>query len=184
LPDLPDGFNLFLRNPKISAMSHLLNVVFSFTALECTHQFPTFENGPPAFVTIAGQIYHCIWPSHLNSVIKWFLYDGFLQNLDVLHSHSDWARTIPPTWIHVVANALITVNPFACALQHMSSLDNLTYETAHITLDNEGTGTEIAAILSYGNAGQSNIQLRHDTGDPRVFFPAPIPVRVRVWVHP
>jgi hypothetical protein len=40
----------------------------------------------------------------------------------------------------------------------MSSLDNLTYETAQITLDDKGTGTEIAAILRYNNVGQSNVQ--------------------------
>ena len=50
-------------------------------------------------------------------------------------------------------------NPFAHALQHMSSLDNLSFDTAHITLHDKGTGREIAAILSYDNIAQSIVEL-------------------------
>ena len=58
LPPLPIQFSTFLNDPRISSSSRLLNLIFSFAALESTQEFPTFGPGPPAFIAIAGRIYH------------------------------------------------------------------------------------------------------------------------------
>jgi hypothetical protein len=52
------------------------------------------------------------------------------------------------------------MTPLLAALQYISSLDRVRCPTAHITLDDEGSSTEIAAMISYENTIQSNVQPR------------------------
>ena len=51
LPPLPFEYNSFINDPNISALSRILNLIFSFASLETTHPFPT-NNGPPGFIAI------------------------------------------------------------------------------------------------------------------------------------
>ncbi|EIW75625.1 hypothetical protein CONPUDRAFT_65500, partial [Coniophora puteana RWD-64-598 SS2] len=58
LPPLPPEYDVFINDPNISRNSRILNLIFSFAALESTHTFPHFGSGPPAFVAIQGRVYH------------------------------------------------------------------------------------------------------------------------------
>ncbi|KAH9991004.1 hypothetical protein BJV77DRAFT_910175, partial [Russula vinacea] len=58
LPPLPEEFDLFYNHPHISAVSRLLNLIFSFAALESSHEFPPLPPGGPAFVAMEGRLYH------------------------------------------------------------------------------------------------------------------------------
>ncbi|KAF8587225.1 hypothetical protein K439DRAFT_1338723 [Ramaria rubella] len=46
LPDLPDEFNIFMNNERISSLSRILNLIYLFALLESMVQFLTFH-GPP-----------------------------------------------------------------------------------------------------------------------------------------
>jgi hypothetical protein len=112
LPPLPVEFNGFLEHPDISSLSRILNLCLSFASLETTHAFPS-NSGPPGFFAVQGKVYHRIQPTHLNSAVRWLLYDGFLANIP----HGDLAATLPQEWIDNLRTALIRVNPFVRALQ-------------------------------------------------------------------
>ncbi|EIW73896.1 hypothetical protein CONPUDRAFT_68186, partial [Coniophora puteana RWD-64-598 SS2] len=58
LPPLPVEYNDFMHDPGISQRSRVLNLIFSFAALESTHAFPTESTGPPGFMAIQGRLYH------------------------------------------------------------------------------------------------------------------------------
>lgn len=76
LPPLPPEYNAIINDRKISQLSHRLNLIFSFAALESSHTFPT--PGNPTFIVISGRIYHRLRSGpDANSVIHWVLYDGF-----------------------------------------------------------------------------------------------------------
>ncbi|KAI6021354.1 hypothetical protein PISMIDRAFT_92396, partial [Pisolithus microcarpus 441] len=107
LPPLPPQLEALTSHPQISSLSHMLNLVFSFTSLETTHPFPD-DNVVPDFLAIQGHIYHHVCLSHTNSAIHWLLYDGFMENIP----HVQWASVLPDGWIDAVCNALCTVNPF------------------------------------------------------------------------
>jgi hypothetical protein len=160
LPPLPAEFTIFLNDTRISSLSRLLNVIFSFAALETTHEFPNFVPGPPAFVAIAGRVYHRVRPSHEQSAVRWLLYDGFMRHLPMPHTNSSWADTVPQEWKDTVARALLTHNPFAQGLRFLSTLDPALCPNASLTINNEGTGTEIAAFINYDNTIQSEIRAR------------------------
>ena len=160
LPPLPIQFSAFLNDPRISSNSRLLNLIFSFAALESTQEFPTFGPGPPAFVAVAGRIYHRVRPDHNNSAVRWLLYDGFLQRLPIPHADASWSDTIPEHWIDVVAQYLLGHNPFAQGLQHLATMDPALRANAFLTIDDEGPGPEIAAVMNYENTIQSDVQPR------------------------
>jgi hypothetical protein len=48
LPPLPPQYDIFITHPQISSLSRVLNLIFSFAALETTHEFPEIA-GPPGF---------------------------------------------------------------------------------------------------------------------------------------
>ena len=161
LPPLPIQFSAFLNDPRISSYSRLLNLIFSFAALESTQEFPSFGPGPPAFVAVAGRIYHRVRPDHNNSAVRWLLYNGFLQKLPIPHANANWADTIPNRWIDIVAQCLLDSNPFARGLQHLGTLDPALHTNAFLTIDDDGPGPEIAAVMNYENTIQSDVQPRH-----------------------
>ena len=158
MPPLPFKYNSFINNPDISALSHILNLIFSFASLETTHPFPT-NNGPPGFVAIQGRVYHRIWPDHHNSAVRWLLYDGHMQNFD-LAPFQDWVRQIPPDWLISMRSALLRLNPFVHSLQILSQLDPITCPNASLTLHDSGSTAEIAAIMSYDNSIQTEVKSR------------------------
>ena len=112
-------FHYFLSNiisslitQDISHYSHILNLIFSFAALETSHAFPNTE-GPSGFLAIQGRaFYHCVHPTHANSAVRWLLYDGFMQNIP----YPAWAALLPPTWINAMRDALQSTSPFVTAL--------------------------------------------------------------------
>ncbi|KAH7907761.1 hypothetical protein BJ138DRAFT_973834, partial [Hygrophoropsis aurantiaca] len=57
LPPLPPQYAVFINHPQISALSRVLNLIFSFASMETTHAFP-LNNGPPGFMAVQGRVYH------------------------------------------------------------------------------------------------------------------------------
>ncbi|EIW78809.1 hypothetical protein CONPUDRAFT_60263, partial [Coniophora puteana RWD-64-598 SS2] len=57
LPPLPPEYDVLLQDNRISTMSRILNLVFSFAAMETTHSFP-HNDGPRGFLAIQGRVYH------------------------------------------------------------------------------------------------------------------------------
>ncbi|EKM48555.1 uncharacterized protein PHACADRAFT_108727, partial [Phanerochaete carnosa HHB-10118-sp] len=55
LPPLPHKFDVFLKDPQISELSHILNSIFSFVSMETTAQFPD-TGGDYGFITIQGKV--------------------------------------------------------------------------------------------------------------------------------
>ena len=157
LPPLPPQYNVFITHPQISSLSRILNLIFSFASLETTHPFPEVT-GPPGFFAIQGRVYHRVRPSHENSAVRWFLYDGFM--LDKV-PHPQWATIIPPAWIDAVAMSLCLYNPFLQSLSLLSSLDVNQCPSAHLTLEDSGTTSEIAAIMNYANTTEADVQSRN-----------------------
>jgi hypothetical protein len=138
--------------------------IFSFVSLETTHQFPEIS-GPPGFFAIQGCIYHQVRPSHCNSTMHWFLYDGFLRdNIP----HSEWAAVIPPDWIGAIQNSLLQHNSFVQSLCFLSSIDPNHCPEAHLTIKDSGSTSEIVAIMNYANTthnearSQNMVLIRHD----------------------
>jgi hypothetical protein len=103
------------------AISHLLNLIFSFAALELSHEFPPLPPSGPAFVTMEGRLYHCIRLTHYNSTICWLLYDGFSHD-SIPHAHSPWASKVPLPWIDAVRAALACDNPFVQKLKFLAGV--------------------------------------------------------------
>ena len=174
LPPLPIQYQPFLNHRDISRYSRILNLIFSFAALETSHAFPNI-NGPPGFLAIQGRVYHRIRPTHTNSAVRWLLYDGFIQNIP----HPTWAALLPPPWIDAVRHALIAFNPFVAALQQYGFISSQ-YPNVELVLQDSGTG-EIAAIMSYDNTTQSQIKARRlvisrQNGDSQT-----IPTVSRLW---
>ena len=154
LPPLPNEFNIFLNDTNISASSRILNLIFSFASLETTHAFPQ-NRGPLGFFSIQGKVYHRVRPTHKNSAVRWFLYDGHLNDIP----HSDLAATIPKHWINAATAALLRINPFVHGLRTLSVQANL-FPTAQLTLSDSGGTPEIAAIISYENTTARQIRPR------------------------
>jgi len=154
LPPLPPLIDALTLHPDISALSRLLNLIFSFASLETTHAFPQVA-GPPGFMAIQGRVYHRIRPTHTNSAIRWLLYDGFVANMP----HANHASALPPTWIPAVRDALLSINPFVSALRHFSHLNAFECPRAELILHDGGN--EIAAVISLNNTAHSEIRPRH-----------------------
>ena len=173
LPPLPEEFDLFYNHPHISAVSRLLNLIFSFAALESSHEFPPLPPGGPAFVAMEGRLYHRVRPTHYDSAIRWLLYDGFSHG-SIPHAHSAWASKVPLPWIDAVRMALSRNNPFVQKLKFLAGVDPIQCPTAHIRLNNPGTGNEIAAIFNYNNTtlgevnARKSIVVRRDGADQTI----------------
>ncbi len=96
LPLLPPEIEALTHDRRISPASNVLNLVFSFAALESTGDFATFKKGPPGFFALGGRVYHRIRLEHPDSPVHWILYDGF----DLRRPpHADHARDLPPCFI-------------------------------------------------------------------------------------
>ena len=154
LPPLPPAVKALTQHPEISSLSHILNLVFSFSSLETTHAFLN-QSGPPGFLAIQGCVYHHVCPTHVNSVVRWLLFDGFLNNTP----HQQWAELLPGDWIDIFRQALLEVNPFVQALQHLSFICNFHCPDASLILQDSGV-SKIAAIMSYDNTSSSQIKAR------------------------
>ena len=154
LPPLPPQYAAFINHPNISAMSRVLNLIFSFTSMETTHPFLKVP-GPSGFVAIQGHVYHHLRPNHQNSAVRWLLYDGFMRNMVPF---KDLAQILPPNWIDALKNALLAYNPLVGGLFHLSILDPTLCPNAHLTLEDTGTATEIAAVMNYENTTQSEVK--------------------------
>ena len=174
LPPLPAQYQLFLDHHDISRHSRILNLIFSFAALETSHSFPNID-GPPGFLAIQGRVYHRVRPTHTNSAVRWLLYDGFMQNVP----HPTWAALLPSPWIDAVRHALIAFNPFVAALQQYSFISSQ-YPNAELVLQDSGAA-EIAAIMSYDNTTQSQIKARRLIISRQNGHSQAIPTISRLW---
>ena len=156
LPPLPEEYDAFLNDPRLSGSSRPLNLLFSFASMETSEPFPD-NFGQHAFVSIQGRVYHRVRPSHNNTAIRWILYDGFLTRLA---PHQNWANALPEAWIEAVRTALINHNPFVAALQQMGQIPREQCPTANVTLQDPGNTPEIAAIINYQNTTLSQVNAR------------------------
>ena len=167
LPPVPPQHAAFINHPDISTMSHVLNPIFSFTSMETIHLF-LMVPGPLGFIAIQGCIYHCLRPNHQKLVVHWLLYDGFMHNMVPF---KDLAQTLPLNWINALRNALLAYNPLVGGLFHLSIIDPTLYPNAHLTLEDTGTATEIAAVMNYENTTQSDVKaqqlivIQHDSSN-------------------
>jgi hypothetical protein len=57
LPPFPPEYSAFIHDEQISPLSRILNLIFSFAALESTHPFSNHPKGLH-FISIQGKIYH------------------------------------------------------------------------------------------------------------------------------
>ena len=156
LPPLPEEYDTFLNDSRISGSSRPLNLLFSFASMETLEPFPQTV-GHHAFVSIQGRVYHRVRPSHNNTAIRWILYDGFLAHLA---PHQNWANVLPDSWIDAVRSALICVNPLVVALRHMAEIPRERCPTANVILRDPGNTPEIAAIMNYHNTTLSQVDAR------------------------
>ncbi len=108
-------------------------------------EFNTFLNHP-----------HISRPSHTTSAVWWFLHDGHLQDAAPTHPLS---TTIPNDWKDAFTTALLRINPFARALQNLSSMSQ-TMPNVRLLLRDDGTTPEIAAVMSFGNTTTGQQQTR------------------------
>lgn len=147
---------MFINDHRVSSLSRILNLLFSFASLETTQPFPDAAAGGPSFVAIQGKVYHRIRPTHLDSAVRWLLHDGFLQQ-NVPHHR--YAAAIPAQWINALRIALMRVNSFT---RHIRTLTVLTNQlpTAQLVLHDEGSTPEIAAIMVYGNTTERSTHSR------------------------
>lgn len=140
-------------------MSRLLNLIFSFAALESSRDFPSIPPGGPAFLAMSGRLYHRIRADHRDSAVRWLLYDGFANNC-IPFADATWASKVPLSWIEAVQEALSDHNPFARALLYLAGVDPELCPTAHIRLDPTGSGNEIAAIMNFDNTTLGDVNTR------------------------
>ncbi|KAG8922276.1 hypothetical protein FRC01_014248 [Tulasnella sp. 417] len=154
-PPLPAEFAVFLNSQDISPASCVLNLLYSFAALESTAEFPTLA-GPQGFFAVQGRLYHRIRPNHMNSGIRWLLYDGYLgENAPF----GDWIASLPAAWTAAVAEALLNVNPLAQRLRFLSTHAPQQFPHAHISIRDSGVA-EIAAIMVYDNTAEGEAGAR------------------------
>jgi hypothetical protein len=175
LPALPAEYSIFLHDPRLSSLSRILNLLFSFASLETTHSFPHIS-GPPGFVAIQGKVYHRIRPDHHDSAIRWILYDGFMNNIP----HADLARQIPPQWIRAVHAALSRVNPFVRALRQLSQ-QIPQFPSAQLLLHDSGASPEIAACMTYDNTTSQQLKPRQLVVSTSAGHIQHVPTVSRMW---
>jgi hypothetical protein len=175
LPPLPPQIEALSFHPQISSLSRILNLIFSFASLETTHAFPEVRGGP-GFMAIQGRVYHCVRPTHVNSAVRWLLYDGFMHNIP----HADWAAMLPAGWIEAMREALLQVNPFATALRHLSFISTFQCPNAALVLQDSGT-SEIAAIMSFDNMTLTEVKARRLVISRENGLNQAIPTVSRLW---
>lgn len=154
LPTHARLYAAFINHPDISCQSRRLNLIFSFASLETTANFSVVRHG---FFAIQGKIYHCIRPTHKNSVVWWLLYDGFdLASVP----HQGEAAHLLQAWLRALQVALVGCNPFVLSLRVLGQLSPQLCPNAHIILEDTGTSPEIAALMSYENTMQAEVTAR------------------------
>jgi hypothetical protein len=136
---LPGEFHEFIDHPNISSHSCILNLIFSFSAMETTSTFPSFAGGQ-GFIAVQGRIYHRIRPTHQDSTVCWLLYDGFITDLT---PHPNWARTLPDCWMTAMVQALIHVNPFVQSLCQLARLPSSQFPEANLILKDNPSCQEV-----------------------------------------
>lgn len=174
LPPLPPQIQAISSHPRVSSLSRVLNLIFSFASLETTHAFPDVP-GPPGFLAIQGRVYHRIRPTHRNSAIRWLLFDAFIANTP----YPDLAATLPPEWIPAVQEALLAVNPFVHALRHLSTITSLQCPSAQLILVD--SGPEIAALMSLNNTARTEVCPRQLTISRSNGRTQSIPTTSQLW---
>ena len=125
--------------------------------METTHQF-LHANRPPGIFAIQGHVYHRVQPNHPDLAVQWFLYDGLMHDKV---PHLQWAETPPPSWIAALTTALRIHNLFVQSLSYLSTIDPILCPTAHLTLEDRGSRTEVAAVMNYANMISSEIKSRN-----------------------
>jgi hypothetical protein len=70
------------------------------------------------------------------------------------------AQTLPANWIDALRDALLAYNPLVGGLFHLSILDTELCPNAHLSLEDTGAATEIAAVMNYENTTQSEVKSR------------------------
>ena len=59
LPPLPFEIQLLLDDPRLSSLSRVFNLIFSFAALETEGLFPSMDHhSPMGFFAASGRLYH------------------------------------------------------------------------------------------------------------------------------
>ena len=155
LPPLPQEFNIFINDARISDLSRVLNLIYSFASLETSQPFPQIPGGP-SFISIQGKVYHRIRPSHHDSAIRWLLHDGFMQHKA---PHENWASIIPATWKAAFTSALLRVNPLIHQLRNLSNIADTSPEAQLLLLDS-GSANEIAAVMCFDDTTRSQAKSR------------------------
>ena len=176
LPPLPLEFNVFLKDRHISALSRILNLIFSFAALETTDAFPNIPGGP-SFLAIQGKIYHRIRPSHTSSAVRWFLHDGDLHDSAPDHRLS---TQIPEQWKTALSSALLRINPFVRALKNLNSIPQ-SITNVRLLLHDNATTSEIAAVISFGNTTVSQVKPRQMIIEKKNGSNQSISITSRMW---
>ncbi|EJD34519.1 helicase [Auricularia subglabra TFB-10046 SS5] len=148
LPPLPSEFSTFVDDPRVSSLSRLLNLVYTFAQLESTHQFPEY-GGMPAHFAVQGRIYHRVRPDHINSAIRWLLYDGFMRGT-VPHSGANWFVKLPTNWIDALGAALLRVNPFVHYINVFRQHPQSNVPDVQLLIREAGCN-EIAGIMCFEN---------------------------------
>lgn len=96
-------------------------------------------------------------PNHDRSAVRWLLFDGFMPDRVPF---PNIAAHLPHQWKQSVATALLRINPFARQLRALSQLSVVDCPHAYLTLQDSGSTTEIAAIMSYENTSQGEVSPR------------------------
>ena len=123
LPPLPFELEQLLDCPKLSSLSCVFNLIFSFATLETEGIFPSMDHhGLMGFFAASGWIYHCMQPSISNSGAHWLLFNGYKPSRA---PHECWANSLPPQWVLFTSTALKRVNPFIHALMKLHNLAQL-----------------------------------------------------------
>ena len=147
LPPLPFEIQLLLDNPKLSSLSCVFNLIFSFATLETEGVFPSMDHhGPMGFFTASGRIYHCVRPSIHNSGTHWLLYNGYEPSRA---PHERWANTLPSDWVSYVSSALKHVNPFVHALMKLHNLAQI-HPEASVILSDQGKLSSLINLFFFG----------------------------------
>lgn len=179
LPPLPPEYNAFINDPRISALSCVLNLIFSFASLETTALFG--DSNLPGFFAIGGRVYHRVRPSHKDSAVHWLLYDGFDRSKP---PHQRRADSLPPHWIDAMQAAVLAHNPFVHHLRLLSQLDPHDCPEAQLVVHDSGAA-EIAAIMCYENTSRSQFKPRSiiisRTSSAAITQTTQIPVTSRLW---
>ncbi|EJD40708.1 hypothetical protein AURDEDRAFT_69695 [Auricularia subglabra TFB-10046 SS5] len=159
LPPLPEEFSAFVDDPRVSSLSRLLNLIYTFAQLESSHEFPSF-GGIPAHFAVEGKIFHRVRPSFENSAVRWLLYDGFMKN-SVPHSSAGWFQKLPLGWIDALGAALLRVNPYVRLINVFRQRPESSLPNVKLLIRDAGDN-EIAGIMCFENSIASEAKVRTD----------------------